>query len=596
MNALLRRLRSMSGKLWTLLVAGLSSVALVLSVVPAVPRTVAAVVLLVAVAAVASRLGMRLLSPGLHTLGSFGAARVILAAAAAALAARLDEPWPGPVAGAVVALAVSVEPALARAWRQTARFVSGLPGAPDVPAAARLVPWHVHLSLLVVAVLASSPWLPATSSAVALAAALVMLGTTGVSILLTPRLRALRTQGILDAYAAYEPEIMVYFTGPRGTEYQLKAWAPVFEQLDARIVVVVREQALARAAATTTDLPVVSAPSLADLDALQLPGLRVALYVNNGAKNAHNVRYRDVTHVQLLHGDSDKPASFNPVTAMFDKIFVAGQAGIDRYAAHGVHIPAERFEIVGRPQVVGIERPAHLGAVRHALYAPTWTGFQADANYGSLPVGATIVRALLDAGLTVTFRPHPYSRGLTESLRQIAEIEAMLAADAAATGRQHVFGTEASSTMTLTDCFNACQLLVTDVSSVPADFLFSEKPFVIVKMQPGPVEEFLAEFPLARAAYLAQSDVPGSIAAAVTDATGTDTLAATRREVRAYYLGDLPYDGYERVFLDAVARLVADGRAAAAADAARLGATPHPLPVEAPAGQDAAATPEESLD
>ncbi|QIK82862.1 CDP-glycerol glycerophosphotransferase family protein [Sanguibacter sp. HDW7] len=594
MNAFLTRLRRASGKLRTLLVAGLSSVALVLSVIPAVPRTIAAIVLLVAVAAVVSRLGKRMLRPGLGALGAFGAARVILAATAAALAARVGEPWPGPVAGAVVALAVTVEPALARAWRQTTRFVTGLPGTPAVPLGARLVPWHVHVTLGVVVILAASPWLPPASGVVALVAAVTMLATTGLSTLVTPRLRAARTRGILDAYAAYDPEVMVYFTGPRGTQYQLKAWSSVLDQIDARIVVVVREQALARAAAATTDLPVVAAPSLADLDALQRPGLRVALYVNNGAKNAHNVRYRDVTHVQLLHGDSDKPASFNPVTAMFDKIFVAGQAGIDRYAAHGVHIPAEKFEIVGRPQVVGIDRPEILGEVRDALYAPTWTGFQADANYGSLPVGTTIVRALLDAGLTVTFRPHPYSRGLAESSRQISEIEAMLAADAAATGRAHVFGQDASSTMTLTDCFNACQLLVTDVSSVPADFLFSEKPFVIVKMQTGPVDAFLTEFPLARAAYLAQADVPGSLAAAVADATGTDTLAATRRELRTYYLGDLPYDGYEMAFLDGVGQLVADGRAAA--EAGHHGAAHPALPAEAATGREEAPTPEESLD
>jgi hypothetical protein len=39
------------------------------------------------------------------------------------------------------------------------------------------------------------------------------------------------------------------------------------------------------------------------------------------------------------------------VHAIYDLIFTAGQAGIDRYARHGVSIPAEKFRIVGRPQV-----------------------------------------------------------------------------------------------------------------------------------------------------------------------------------------------------------------------------------------------------
>ena len=98
-----------------------------------------------------------------------------------------------------------------------------------------------------------------------------------------------------------------------------------------------------------------------------MPSLTTAFYVNNAARNTHLVERRELTHVWLNHGDSEKPACYNPVHAIYDLLFAAGQAGIDRYARHGVHIPLEKFRIVGRPQVEVI-RPATDRARRRATH------------------------------------------------------------------------------------------------------------------------------------------------------------------------------------------------------------------------------------
>jgi hypothetical protein len=301
---------------------------------------------------------------------------------------------------------------------------------------------------------------------------------------------------------------------------------------------------------------------MGDLEALQVDTFRVALYVNNGAKNGHNVRYRELTHVQLLHGDSDKPSSYNPVTAMFDKIFVAGQAGIDRYASHGVEIPADKFVIVGRPQVADIAAASAGVPVRTVLYAPTWTGFNQDNNFGSLdPTGPAIVRGLIARGWTVVFRPHPYSLDDARSVLAIDEIHRLLTADAAASGREHLYGERASATMSIVDCFNLSDALVSDVSSVPADYLYSGKPFVITQVDDVPFDAFLEEFPLARAAYVARLREPGSLDTAL-DALVHDSDASARERMRTYYLGDLPREGYADVFAHAVEELVTSRGAA----------------------------------
>ena len=500
----------------------------------------------------ATAIGLRNRPRSLRHLGSWGAARTITAVAAVVLVARSDLPEWTVLIGATLAAIVATEPSGARLWRAAGRPVLNLPGfdldRPYVRSGGLVVAASVALIALTAF---GTLWTP-----VAIVAAVGTAVDAAVIVVWT--LRAVRDRSRLaDAVAtaleAYAPQVMIYLSGPGGTEYQLRTWLEHIDAVDRRHVVVVREAPLAQAVAQLTDAPVVAAATLQELDRVQMPSFRVALYVNNGAKNSHNVRYRDLVHVQLLHGDSDKPSSFNPVTAMFDSIFVAGQAGVDRYAQHGIAIPAKKFQIVGRPQVQDIARPSG-GRRERVLYAPTWTGFHADNNFGSLAHGTLLVGELLAAGWTVTFRPHPYSIADAASRQHIADIHAMLESDAGRTGRAHVYG-EAASALDLVETFNASDALVADVSSVPADYLFSEKPFVLARMGDADDATFLAEFPLARAAYVAHAGDRAEVAAAVARLR-VDDMAATRAELRRYYLGDFPVEGYGHVFVDAVRALV----------------------------------------
>ncbi len=531
--------------------AALNGLAVLAVGAAALDHTGAALVLL-ALVLVLTGVGLRRGSRALRHLGRWGAARTLVSVAALVLLARSDAPRWTIVCAALLTALVATEPSGARLWRSAARPVHALPGF------ALSRPYASSGGLVVVAslVLAALTGLGAVWTPLAPVAAVGTLADAAVIGAWTAM--AARDRGrigalVHDALEDYAPQVMVYVSGPGGTEYQLRTWLEHLAEVDRRWVVVTRETPLANAVARLTDVPVVAARTLVELDQVQVPSLRVAIYVNNGAKNGHNVRYRELTHVQLLHGDSDKPSSYNPVTAMFDVVFVAGQAGIDRYGAHGVRIPEEKFRIVGRPQVRGITR-AHDERREHVMYAPTWTGFHADNNFGSLQWGTTIVRALLDDGWTVTFRPHPFSLAHAPSLQHIADVHALLAADAAGSGRAHVYG-EAATQLDLVESFNASDALVADVSSVPADYLFSEKPFVLARVGELDDDDFLADFPLARAAYVAPAADAAAMAAAVARLR-SDDMAATRADLRRYYLGDLPTETYGQVFVDAVRELV----------------------------------------
>src|SRR5262249_33697082 len=123
--------------------------------------------------------------------------------------------------------------------------------------------------------------------------------------------------------------------------------------------------------------------------------------------------------------------------------------------------------IVGRPQVETIQvSHEQIGSITQpvVLYATTWVGLYSDVNYCSLAIGEKIVRALLDRKATVIFRPHPYADRHGPNARHIARLHQLLADDRDRTGRQHVFGAAATDEMTVFDCVNRADAMISDVS------------------------------------------------------------------------------------------------------------------------------------
>ncbi|MFY1669915.1 CDP-glycerol glycerophosphotransferase family protein [Plantactinospora sp. WMMB334] len=372
-----------------------------------------------------------------------------------------------------------------------------------------------------------------------------------------------RQSAVTQALRRHQPEFLLHFSAPPGSEYQVMMWLPYLERIGRPFMVLLREPDFLGPVSAATSAPVVVCPTPRSIDEAIVPSLRVAFYVNHGAKNSHCIRFTHLTHIQLHHGDSDKATSANPVSAIFDRIFVAGQAAIDRYARNGVTIPAEKFAIVGRPQVEAIEvrrEPIRDRADKVVLYAPTWTGHNADVDHCSLPVGETLVRRLLDRGVTVILRAHPYTSQNPASARQLARIEQLLAEDRAGSGRPHVFGAEAARKMSLVDCVNASDALVSDVSAVISDYLYSGKPYAVTD-RVGEGERFVEGFPLAGSGYVLTSDL-SNLDDVLDRLLDTDPLAETRWRTRTRYLGDFPEQRYADGFLDQ-ARRELDGTGAA---------------------------------
>jgi CDP-glycerol glycerophosphotransferase (TagB/SpsB family) len=456
---------------------------------------------------------------------------------------------------AILVGSIVIEPFVARSNRFKVPVATQLANLPTRRPLPDLGPLSVATSAvatlvgLLLAVIGASSWWWVAVALVAVAPVAVLAVDGRAKIVLARRLRRL----VPRAVAAYAPDFVVYTSRPDDASYQVTMWLPYLERAGLRFVIIARNAVPATALAELTDVPVVEARGIADVDALVVPSLKAAFYVNASSGNGALVRFQHLTHIYLGHGDSDKPPSYNPTHAMYDQIFAAGPAATRRYAAHGIRIPAEKFTIVGRPQVENVKQsttPIADVPEPTVLYAPTWRGHVEETMLYSLPSGEQIVSALLSRGATVIFRPHPFSYDFDEDAAVIERIKSLLAADRRKTGRQHLWGEAAEKEHSILDCINDSDAMVSDVSSVVSDYLFSGKPFAMIAIPAEPAA-FVVEYPVARASYVIRADL-ADLDAQLQQMLGPDPLAGRRADIRADYLGDFPADDYASAFVDAV--------------------------------------------
>ncbi|MFG3511510.1 hypothetical protein [Streptomyces bobili] len=268
--------------------------------------------------------------------------------------------------------------------------------------------------LLVYAVTESEP------AAFAGAGATLGLGALYV-LALIPYLRAKRVppkaDKVLKTVSAwlreYRPETVLYFSGSADSAYQVNMWLETMEQLESRPLIILRERVIMEKMAPTT-VPVICVPGGVHLMNMDLSMVRVALYAANVGKNIHLLRVPTMKHVFIGHGDSDKLASVNPFSKVYDEVWTAGRAGRDRYAIADVGIRDEDIVEVGRPQLAPIEpwQGTPQDSIPTVLYAPTWEGWDDDpGNTSILLAGVNIVKKLVTAEppVRVLYKPHPFT-------------------------------------------------------------------------------------------------------------------------------------------------------------------------------------------
>ncbi|MGW4625586.1 hypothetical protein [Streptomyces rubiginosohelvolus] len=248
----------------------------------------------------------------------------------------------------------------------------------------------------------------------------------------------------------YQPTVVLYFSGSNESAYQGNMWLETMSRVEGRPLIIMRERGLVPQLAETS-VPVICVPAGTHLMNLDLSTVRVCLYPANVGKNIHILRVPTMKHVFIGHGDSDKLASVNPYSKVYDEVWTAGRAGRDRYALADVGIRDEDIVEVGRPQLEPIK--SWTGEVKNpiptVLYAPTWEGWDDNpGNTSLLLAGENIVRRLLNAAdpVRIIYKPHPFTGIRSAKAKAVnARIRAMLEKAAAERAAEPRWAKEASS-------------------------------------------------------------------------------------------------------------------------------------------------------
>ena len=375
-----------------------------------------------------------------------------------------------------------------------------------------------------------------------------------------------------NGWRAPQVDALFYFPDTVSKIYQIEQWLPVIaaHSGDLNFGIVTRARS-SWTALMGMDLPApsflaVAFPSLMDLYRVLEP--KAVIYPNNGLRNFQSLVWADATHIHVNHGESDKVSMVSNQAKGYDRVFVAGEAAVRRHRAALVEFDESTLVKVGRPQLDLYPTPTlPVSTRRTILYAPTWEGEDEMNNFTSLDrYGGALIGALLAIpDVRVIYKPHP--RVVLTSVPAIAGAHAQIVARiAAAAAAEPSAGHSYQPAGDILALFPRVDLLVSDVSSVGLDFLYSrvEAPIVLTDRRtdrPG----LLREAPIAAAAHIIDADSVGAAAADIAALLARDRFAAERTRLRAFYFDDAAPGESTRKFHEALLRSIDEHQAALAA-------------------------------
>lgn len=193
------------------------------------------------------------------------------------------------------------------------------------------------------------------------------------------------------------------------------------------------------------------------------------LYLSHKKANYKNIsKFKNAQHIYLGHGDSFKTETTgSPAILRYDVAFQAGYWVKSRFARPLRKQVNKKLLAIGASVYPGAAKyESATGILKaeslKALYAPTWEGFKATQNFSSLPAMEKILEdAKREIGLETSFRPHPTTGKREEGYSDF--VSAIKLISRTSSGNKSVQ-------------FAECDFLISDVSGLTAEFLFTGKP------------------------------------------------------------------------------------------------------------------------
>lgn len=317
--------------------------------------------------------------------------------------------------------------------------------------------------------------------------------------------------------------------------YWLNDWLSIFSDFNVDFLVVLRSE----------ELQSWIFESYPDVDSVTVNGFQqvvelrkatqntsLALYPINSMYNHLFIRLTQLRHVFIGHGDSDKLSSANKVLRMFDEVWCAGKAQVDRILNQDFNCSSLRLRKVGRPglkQLLSISENS-VQEQRKFLYLPTWEGSDERWDYSSINDLENIVNTVLvDDKAIINVRLHPFigrrNKTLVETIKQLK--------DKYSSNFQVEFsGTERP----LVQVLNDYSYFICDISSVVTECLAVNRPIFLYQSDQLSIETAESNIPLSSFCYTFKStdELSDKISVAL---GGEDYKADRRFEAADYFIG-----------------------------------------------------------
>lgn len=273
----------------------------------------------------------------------------------------------------------------------------------------------------------------------------------------------------------FDPQWCIFWPGSV-SDSQFAIWSPYLERSRYRWLVVARSgSASDQVRAAIARMPNVRLLLASDQRIRWLTTCRSFqgfLYVLGfkPATFANVNTFRSAAHVWIGHGDSEKRSSSPRTASLYDAVFVADYRAIRRFPRAIRSWVARGACAIGAPIVDGVEADPAPGPrpVRTILYAPTWEGYSPSTEYASILEAAPRLASLMPQfqadGVRVIVRPHPLTGRRVPAYGQA--VHDLLAAGA------EPGGDKAAD-------FAAADVIVSDVSGVTSEWLFTRKPAIL---------------------------------------------------------------------------------------------------------------------
>lgn len=359
-----------------------------------------------------------------------------------------------------------------------------------------------------------------------------------------------------------DAHVLAYYADDPTRSYQLIQWLEVLEVLQAQhpVGIVVRDADVATLLTERTSVSIFLAPTFSELTELYAAlDAKVVLYCNNSPLNFQSLVDGRMLHAHINHGESDKQSMASNNAKAYDRVFVAGEAAVQRHLDGLMEFDTSRLVRIGRPQLD--LRPAPLLAPttrRTVLYAPTWEG---DADYNDYTsvdtIGPEVVGRILDVpDVRVVYKPHPkVTTSLAPAIQSghLAILELMNEAAAREPDAGHTTVLTGNILAVMPDC----DAMVTDVSSVGLDWLYlcTDKPILITDRHQD-ADRFRDEVPVSHCADVIDESTLDELTTLLATRLDHDEHHLGRLAMRHFYFDDIQIGDSTTRFLDAVTELV----------------------------------------